>query len=38
MIVLGGSLLDYAPFSADDLLRIIIGYGVIVDRDLLRAC
>jgi len=35
--VLGGNLLDYAAFSADDLLQIIICYGVIVDSDLLRA-
>jgi len=36
--VLGGNLLDYAAFSADDLLQIIICYGVIVDSDLLRSC
>ena len=36
--VLGGNLLDDAPFLADDLFQIIICNGVIVDSDLLRAC
>jgi hypothetical protein len=36
--VLGGNLLDDAPFLADDLFQIIICNGGIVDSDLLRAC
>jgi hypothetical protein len=36
--VLGGNLLDRAPFLVDDLFQIIICHGVIVDSDLLRAC
>jgi hypothetical protein len=37
MIVLGGNLLSYAPFSADDLLQIIICYGVIAGPRMLKA-
>ena len=35
--VLGGNLLDHAPFLADDLFEAIICHGVIVDRHLLRS-
>ena len=35
--VLGGNLLDHAPFLADDLFQIIICHGVIVDSHLLRS-